>query len=173
MSGEQSSTVKALELAIRTELNGKTFYERASVQSSQLLGQQLFSTLAVEEDMHRKKFEEIYEAFRTKNSWPVVDYHPANANAVKTVFAQARRSTVKSNTTENEAILIALEIEDRSIDLYLEFAKTALYPAEKSLYETLVGEERGHRLALLDYQEYLKDPAGWFVGKEHPSLDGG
>ncbi|GAH21770.1 unnamed protein product, partial [marine sediment metagenome] len=28
-------------------------------------------------------------------------------------------------------------------------------------------------LVLLDYYEYLKDPAGWFVRKEHPSLDGG
>jgi len=132
MSAEQHNIIKALELAIRTEINGKTFYERASIQSSQLLGQQLFSTLAVEEDMHRKKFEEIYEAFRTKNIWPLVDYRPANTNAVKTVFAQAPRSTVKSDTTENQAILIAIEIEDRSIDLYLEFAKTAVYPAEKS-----------------------------------------
>ncbi|GAI26187.1 unnamed protein product, partial [marine sediment metagenome] len=40
-------------------------------------------------------------------------------------------------------------------------------------YETLAAEEREHHLILLDYYEYLKDPAGWFVKKEHPSLDGG
>jgi hypothetical protein len=26
---------------------------------------------------------------------------------------------------------------------------------------------------LVDYQEYLSDPATWFTNKEHPSLDGG
>jgi len=28
-------------------------------------------------------------------------------------------------------------------------------------------------IILLDYYEYLKDPAGWFTKKERPSLDGG
>jgi hypothetical protein len=37
----------------------------------------------------------------------------------------------------------------------------------------VAAEEREHHLILLDYYEYLKDPAGWFVKKEHPSLDGG
>ena len=34
-------------------------------------------------------------------------------------------------------------------------------------------EERGHYLALVDYREYLIDPAGWFRKAEHHSLDGG
>jgi len=32
---------------------------------------------------------------------------------------------------------------------------------------------QAHELALIDYYDYLSDPAGWFVKKEHPSLDGG
>ena len=49
----------------------------------------------------------------------------------------------------------------------------ATYGAERDFYETLAAEEREHYLILLDYYEYLKDPAGWFVKGEHPSLDGG
>jgi len=37
----------------------------------------------------------------------------------------------------------------------------------------VAAEEKEHYLILLDYYEFLKDPSGWFVGKEHPSLDGG
>jgi len=37
----------------------------------------------------------------------------------------------------------------------------------------LAQEEREHELALLDYHDYLSDPAGWFVKSEHSSLDGG
>jgi hypothetical protein len=36
----------------------------------------------------------------------------------------------------------------------------------------VASEEKEHYLILLDYFEYLKDPAAWFVQKEHPSLDG-
>jgi len=173
MVTEQKNTLKALELAIRMEIKGKTFYQRASVQSGYQLGQQLFSTLASEEDLHRQKFEEIYEAIRSQKNWPVMEFRPDNNKTIKTIFEKAKLGTVKSNKSELEAILIAIDMEDRSIDLYSGFAKVAVYPAEKSFYDALIGEEKGHRLALLDYQEYLKDPGGWFVEKEHPSLDGG
>jgi len=35
--------------------------------------------------------------------------------------------------------------------------------AERDFYETIAGEERGHKLILLDYYEYLHDTAAWFV----------
>lgn len=172
MSTEQNNTIKALELAIRTEINGRAFYQRASAQSIYQLGQQLFLTLAAEEDMHRQKFEEIYEAIRKKKSWPVVELQPNKSNTIKTIFEQAGRGNIRSNTSEMEAIKIAIDIEDRSIDLYTDFASATEFPAEKNFYNALIGEEKGHRLALLDYQEYLEDPGSWFVEKEHPSLDG-
>ena len=51
--------------------------------------------------------------------------------------------------------------------------KVALYPAEKEYYEAVAAQEREHHRVLADYQEFLKNPAGFFVKKEHPSLDGG
>ena len=44
--------------------------------------------------------------------------------------------------------------------------------SERDFYQTLAAEAREHHLIFLDYYEYLKDPAEWFVSKEHPSLDG-
>lgn len=57
--------------------------------------------------------------------------------------------------------------------LYKSRAKIATHDAEREFYQALAGEEREHYLSLLDYYEYLKDPAGWFVTQEHPSLDDG
>jgi len=39
-------------------------------------------------------------------------------------------------------------------------------------YEAVAAEEQVHHQVLLDYKEYLSDPAAWFVKSEHPSLDG-
>ena len=44
---------------------------------------------------------------------------------------------------------------------------------ERVFYQALSAQEKEHHLILLDYYEYLKDPAAWFVEKEHHSLDGG
>ena len=76
-------------------------------------------------------------------------------------------------TSEFDAIKSAIDKEKESYDFYELQSKDATYEAERSFYEALAREERDHELVLLDYYEYLADPAGWFVKKERHSLDGG
>jgi len=51
-------------------------------------------------------------------------------------------------------------MEDKSYDLYNQRFEQAAKGAEKDFYEKIAGEERGHKLVLLDYYEYMKDRAG-------------
>jgi rubrerythrin len=64
-------------------------------------------------------------------------------------------------------------MENQTYDFYQQQANLASYNAEREFYQALSAQEKEHHLVLLDYYEYLKDPAAWFVEKEHPSLDGG
>ena len=80
---------------------------------------------------------------------------------------------MKAGTTELDAIQTAMDMENKTYDFYKGQGRSAAYNAERDFYETLAAEEREHHLILLDYYEYLKDPAGWFVKTEHPSLNGG
>ena len=121
MTNGQEKTTQALWYAIQMEIDGKVFYLKASRDSSSELGKKLLELLAIQEDYHRQKFEQIYENIRKVSEWPVVDY--------------------KSD-------------------------------GGKDFYETIAGEEREHKLVLLDYYEYMHDPAGWYVKAEHHSLDG-
>jgi rubrerythrin len=82
-------------------------------------------------------------------------------------------SNIKALATELDAIQTAMGMENKTYDFYKSQAEKAKYDAETGFYESLAAEEREHHLILLDYCEYLKDPAGWFVRKEHPSLNGG
>ncbi|GAI01022.1 unnamed protein product, partial [marine sediment metagenome] len=50
---------------------------------------------------------------------------------------------------------------------------TFTHYAEREFYEALAIQEKEHHLILLDYYEFLKNPAAWFVSKEHPSPDAG
>ena len=176
MESEQNKTVATLQIAIQMEIDGKEFYLKASQESSNELGRKLLQSLATEEDYHRRKFEEIYNAIESKKEWPKTDFQPDGGQRLRTIFARAteeKGSNTKSLPTELDAVQKAMDMENKTHDFYESQGENAAYDAERDFYKTLAAEEKEHYLILLDYYEYLKDPAGWFVGKEHPSLDGG
>ena len=176
METERDSALKALETAIHMELDGQQFYLEAGRLSDTELGRQLFESLAAEEDIHRKRFEEIYQTIRRRQDWPSIPLRHDHVLSLKTIFAQAVGSVngdTKTATSELEAVQMAMEKENSSYDFYEERADKAVFKAEKEYYQALAAEERHHYLVLVDYQEYLSDPVTWFTNKEHPSLDGG
>ncbi len=176
MVTEQDKTLKALEIAVQMELDGKQYYLKASQESSNELGKKLLQSLATEEDTHRQKFEEIYRTIQNRKVWPTTDFQPDGGKGLRTIFARATEemgSNIKASATELDAIQTAMEMENKTYDFYKSQNQNATYDAERDFYEVLAAQERGHHTVLLDYYEYLKDPAGWFVTKEHPSLNGG
>ncbi len=176
MVTEQDKILEALQIAIRMEMDGKEYYLKASQGSSNELGRKLLQSLATEEDTHRQKFEEIYSAIRSKKAWPVTDFQPDGGKRLRTIFARVTEemgSSVEAPAAELDTIQTAMDMENKTHDFYKSQGEKATYDTERDFYETLAVEEREHHLILLDHYEYLKDPAGWFVRKEHPSLDGG
>lgn len=158
------------------EIDGKEYYLKASQESSSELGKKLLASLAAEEDIHRQKFEEIYNTLRSKKAWPRTDFQPDQGKRLRTILAKAAQeisSNIKAPTTELDAIQTAMDMENKTYDFYRSQGRNATYDVERDYYRTLAAEERSHYLVLLDYREYLSDPAGWFVTQEHPSLDGG
>jgi rubrerythrin len=172
MSIEQAKTLEILEYAIQMEKDGKAFYAKSAKESTHEMGKQLFKTLAEEEDRHRATFEKIYRAVSDRKAWPVTDFHADKGYKIKTIFKLAMSETGKGAASELDAVKTAIGLEEKSFSLYNSQAKIAENATEKGFFEALAAEERGHQLALNDYFEFLKDPAGFFVNKEHPSLDG-
>ena len=170
---EQERIIKALHLALKMETDGKEFYHEASLRSVNELGKELFQKLAAEEDKHGQKFQEIYQTIRQKKAWPALAILPA-AKDIRTIFSQVRMKAMKITASPQEfnAIDTAMDMEDRSHKYYQEQAHKSVGDAAREFYQSLAAEERGHYLALTDYREYLRNPAGWFTVKEHPSLDG-
>ena len=176
MATEQDRTLEAVKTAIQMEIDGKEYYLKASQESSNELGKKLLQQLAAEEDIHRQKFEQIFDSIRTKEAWPQVDFQPDGGRDLRTIFVRASEelgANVQALASELDAVKTAMDMENKTYDFYNSRAKKATYDAEREFYEALEAQEREHHLVLLDYYEYLKDPAAWFVKSEHPSLDGG
>lgn len=176
MTMERDKTLEALKTAIQMEIDGKKCYLEASKASNNELGKKLLKSMAAEEDIHRKKFKEIYDAISSKKGWPKFDFKPNRGQKLRTLFAgtcEIVGTDVEAVDTEMGAIETALKKESESYDFYTEQSKSASFAAEKEFYDTIAAEEHEHSLILVDYREYLKNPAGWFVMKERHSLDGG
>jgi len=176
MVTEQDKTLEGLQTAIQMEIDGKEFYLKASQESSNEMGKELLKSLAAEEDTHRQKFEEIYEAIRSKKAWPETDFQSDGGRGLRTIFARAIEkigASIKAPATELDAVQTAMDMESKTYDFYKTQSKNSAHDAARDFYEAVAAQEREHHLVLLDYYEYLKDPAAWFVSKEHPSLDGG
>ena len=175
MATEQDKTLVALQIAIQMEIDGKEYHLKFSRESNNELGKKLLQSLAAEEDIHRHKFEEIYNAIRSKKAWPVTDFQPDGGKRLRTIFAkttEAMDSNIEVHKNELDAIQIAIDMENKTYNFYKLQGGNAIYDVEKDFYEVLAREEREHYLILLDYREYIKDPMGWFVAREH-RLDAG
>ena len=176
MTKEQDKSVAALEKAIQMEIDGKEYYLKASEKTGNELGKKLLQSLAAEEDIHRKIFEDIFENIRNKQGWPRKEFHVDGGRALRTVFANAIDNMdreVKSMPEELDAVQTAMVMENKTYDFYKKQGKKAAYDAEKLFYNALAEQEEEHHRILLDYYEFLKNPSAWFVQKEHHSLDGG
>lgn len=176
MVDEQVKILEGLQTAIRMETDGKTFYLKASRGSGNEIGRELLESLAAEEDIHRRKFEEIYQVVRSKKGWPEIDASPGKGEKPETIFARATEALdtgKRALDTELEAVQTAMTMENRSFDFYKAQSRRAQYDTQRAFYDALAAQERGHHQVLQDYYEYMVDPVSWFVGKEHPSLDGG
>jgi rubrerythrin len=176
MVTEQDKILEALKIAIDMEIDGKECYKQACQGSGNEVGRKLLQSLALEEDVHRQKFVEIYNAIQKRKGWPVTDFQPDGGKRLRALFARTCEAigvNVKALATEFDAIKVAIDKEKKSYDFYNHQSQNATYDTERDFYQALTGEEREHELILLDYYEYLADPVDWFTKMEHHSLDGG
>lgn len=172
---EMQGIIEAAKYAIQMELDGKKFYLLCAQESTNKIGKELFSWLAEQEDFHRKKFEELYELAVQNKGWPAAPIIPDKKTSFITLFSQAIRDTGTSFQAQKGEMLAAekaIEMEIKSRDFYNCMAGKAASEVEKSFFSGVAAEEQGHYLSMVDYKEYMADPAGWFTRTEHHSLDG-
>ncbi len=176
MAKEQETTTGALKTAIQMEIDGKEYYIKSSQASTNELGKNLLKKLADEEDKHRKVFEGIYQQISARKGWPESKISYDGGKGLRTVFAAAIKAMARDTKvipTELKAIETAMDMENKTYDFYKKRSGLATFAGEKDFYEEIAAQEKEHHQALLDYFEFLKNPAAWYVQKEHQSLDGG
>ena len=111
-SSEQKKLLSVLKTAIQMEADGKTFYLKAGEQSSNEAGKRLLSQLADEEDVHRRVFEQIYEALGNRKSWPEIEVRShTDANTLFASEVQKMGKAKRAPSSEIEGSLVRDRIQ--------------------------------------------------------------
>jgi rubrerythrin len=145
----EDAAIEVLKMALLLERQGKVFYEQVAGQTRSPAVQELFGTLAAEEQKHA---EILAKRGGFAAPGPVPD------SLSKLVLSEEIRKQIGAASYEAAAISAAIDMENRAVALYSGRAGEASDPAERAVYQWLAEWERGHQrfLARL-HQELLEE----------------
>lgn len=154
--------MKNLEFAIQMELEGKQYYlDQANKNQDNALSK-VFILLADSEKEHaellRKRLNN--EEYTLKEDEILV--------TIKSVFKELvdyKASDIRS-TTQLDVYRLAVDIEEKSIELYQEMLKDSDNDKDKELFEFLLKEENKHLILFDELVKMLTRPEEWVESAE-------
>lgn len=143
----------ALELTLAIERRGLTFYTNASRKTKNGSGRLMFQRLAAEESDHLRRLQAEHESLIQNNEW--LKREPArlalSRKIVEEIFPQKEllKIEVKDETSELDALTIAMNLERRSHQFFTDFAKQISDANGREIFMNFAKDEESHLQALL------------------------
>ena len=145
---EKTAVRDALELTLAVERHGYTFYTNASKKTKDGTGRQMFQRLAAEESEHLRRLQDVHRSLIEEFPWLKREPTrlPVSRKIAQEIFPQKEllRLQVKDETTEIEALNIAMDLERRSHDFFQMFANQLTDVNGKKAFLAFAKEEAGH-----------------------------
>src|SRR5215467_6430288 len=151
----------ALELTLAIERRGLTFYTNASRKTKNGSGRRMFQRLAAEESDHLRRLQEEHRTLLEKNEW--LRHEPArlplSRKIVEEIFPQKEllKIEVKDETSDLDALNIAMNLERRSHQFFVDFAMQISDENGRKIFMDFAKDEESHLQALVkEYNSLLR-----------------
>lgn len=174
MAAQECLILNDLKSAIQMEQDGKKFYEEAAQKAKSQGAAEIFNYLAKSEVYHIVRIEEVYEALEKDPNWTetMCEFKPPAQDPNIFSAALAKGGMGAGDADDIKALEVGIKMETQSIEFYQRLAKQSQDDKERRFLLSLVNEERGHYNNLIDYRNYLIDPADWYYIHEGQNVDG-
>jgi Fur family ferric uptake transcriptional regulator len=143
----------ALELTLAIERRGYTFYTNASRKTKNGSGRLMFQRLAAEESDHLRRLQAERRSLLEKNDWLKREPArlPLSRKIVEEIFPQKEllKIEVKDQTSDIDALNIAMNLERRSHQFFMDFAKQISDANGRQIFIDFAKDEESHLQALL------------------------
>ena len=159
----QTAVVRdALELTLAIERRGYTFYTNASRKTKNGSGRRMFQRLAAEESDHLRRLEAEHQSLLQKNQWLKREPArlPLSRKIVEEIFPlkELLKIEVKDQTSDLDALNIAMNLERRSHQFFTDFAKEISEANGRKIFMDFAKDEESHLQALVTEYNSLVRP---------------
>ncbi len=165
MTEDIKTALAILEQAMELEQEGRQFYLKAVQVAQDKKGQEMFTTLADDEQEHYNLIEREHTALTSDGSWvSYPEIKPVDIDLDKPLFPRGREALEKVVTIKSsdwDALLFGLDIETKSCDLYRRAAAEVADPLGKRMFKFLAGQEESHFNVLMMRYDALFGPVSW------------
>jgi Fur family ferric uptake transcriptional regulator len=145
---EKTAVRDALELTLAIERLGHSFYTNASKKTRNDSGRIMFRRLAAEEADHLRRLQQEYRTLLQENAWLKREPArlPISRKIAKELFPQQDllRFQVNDETSELEALTIAMDLEHRSHEFFKTFAQQLHNSTGRKAFMDFAKEEEAH-----------------------------
>jgi Fur family ferric uptake transcriptional regulator len=144
----------ALELTLAVERRGFSLYSSAARKTRDSKGRRMFEVLAAEESEHMERLRTEYRQLLGEHGWLRREPArlPASRRIADEIFPEREllNLEVGEETTEADALRIAIDLERRSHRFFNEFARKLEDPRGRRLFREFAREEQRHLESLLE-----------------------
>lgn len=162
MKNTSSQVATAIREAIKLEINGRAFFDRAAEITHNELGKKMFRKLAEEETGHLDTFGQLFSAVIGGEDWrKFVDKEEikSRSSVIEELVSRVKK---EERAGELEAIRIGMELEKKAIDFFEKSAKEATDSQAKKIFDKICEEERLHYDLLQAEYDSITNSGFWF-----------
>lgn len=171
MTGISEQVKEFIREAIKLEIRGREFFNRAAETTPNALGKKMFLRLAGEEVKHLAAFSKLFSAVIHSDVWKQyvgAEEVGGNSEVIEELVARMKRAKDKS---EIEALRIGMELELKAIDFFKKCAANGDDPAAGEIFTGIAEEERFH-YDLLQAQFDSVTGTGFWLDSAEFQMDG-
>ena len=162
MSEVNQEVLDAIKQAIRLELNGRHFYNKAVEITQNENGRKMFDRLAREEVEHLEAFSKLFTRILGGPHWKKHVREEEIEGRAELIERLERKKAESVGEGEIEAIRIGLELERTAIDHFGNAAKQATEPKAREIFERIRKEEQRHYDLLQAQYDSVTHSGFWF-----------
>lgn len=172
---DEKQRLNALDVALNNEMREREFYLNNAERTKNQVGKAMFQQIADEELEHYERLKELHEKWEKNEKWPETVPLRVKDTIVKNILLDMVKKAEKESEKDDDdlkAIRTAIDFEAKGMAYYAEIRDEVTDPREKQFFDLLSNIEHEHYLSLKDTEEYLTNPASWYVKTERHGLDG-
>jgi rubrerythrin len=155
---ENENALEILKSAILMEMRGQAFYKNVADQTNSADVKSIFTTMMEEEKLHADFLTKQYQSLKHKGSPDkLVLPKESSNNIVNLILSPEIKNQITGAGFEAAAISASIDMENKAVEIYSNFALEAEAPEIKEMFKWLANWERGHVKILHDIDMELRD----------------